>query len=169
MLIYKGGVLNPVGYTDSDFQTDVDDRKSTSGMVFTLGGGAVIWRSVKQYAISDSTMEAEYIAASEAAKEIVWLKKFYSDFGVIPEMDKPLVLFCDNTGAISNSKEPHSHKKCMYIERKYHIIREYVARGDVKVMKIATEDNLADSFTKTLPEATFDKHIKEMRLVELRH
>ncbi|XP_062105110.1 secreted RxLR effector protein 161-like [Humulus lupulus] len=91
MLVYKGGVLNPVGYTDSDFQTDVDDRKSTSGMVFTLGGGAVIWRSVKQSAISDSTMEAEYIAASEAAKEIVWLKKFYSDLGVIPEMDKPLV------------------------------------------------------------------------------
>ena len=47
MLVYKGGVLNPVGYTDSDFKTDVDDRKSTSGMVFTLGGGAVIWRSIK--------------------------------------------------------------------------------------------------------------------------
>ena len=169
MLVYKGGVLNPVGYTDSDFQTDVDDRKSTSGTVFTLGGGAVIWRSVKQFAISDSTMEAEYIAASEAAKEIVWLKKFYSDLGVIPEMDKLLVLFCDNTGAIANSKEPRSHKRSKHIERKYHIIREYVARGDVKVMKIATEGNLADLFTKTLPEATFDKHIKEMGLVELRH
>ena len=84
MLVYKGGVLNPVGYTDSDFQTDVDDRKSTSGMVFTLGGGAVIWRSVKQSAISDSTMETEYIIASEAAKEIVWLKNFYSDLDVIP-------------------------------------------------------------------------------------
>ena len=138
-------------------------------MVFTLGGGAVIWRSVKQSAISDSTMEAEYIAVSEAAKEIVWLKKFYSDLGVIPEMDKPLVLFCDNTRAIANSKEPRSHKRSKHIERKYHIIREYVARGDVKVMKIATEENLADSFTKTLPEATFDKHIKKMGLVELRH
>ena len=114
-------------------------------------------------------MEAEYIVTSEAAKEIVWLKKFYSDLGVIPEMDKPLVLFCDNTGAIANSKEPRSHKRSKHIERKYHIIREYVARGDVKVMKIATEDNLADPFTKTLPEATFDKHIKEMGLVELRH
>lgn len=70
MLVYKGGVLNLVGYTNSDFQTDVDDRKSTSGMVFTLGGWAMIWRSVKQSPISDSTMEAEYIAASEAAKEI---------------------------------------------------------------------------------------------------
>ena len=84
-------------------------------------------------------------------------------------MDKPLVLFCDNTGVIANSKEPRSHKRSKHIERKYHIIREYVARGDVKVMKIATKDNLADQFTKTLPEATFDKHIKEMRLVKLRH
>ena len=84
-------------------------------------------------------------------------------------MDKPLVLFCDNTGAIANSKEPRSHKRSKHIERKYHIIQEYVARGDVKVMKIASEDNLADPFTKTQPEATFDKHIKEMGLVELRH
>ena len=82
----------------------------------------MIWRSVKQSAISDSTMEAEYIAASEAAKEIVWLKKFYSDLGVIPEMDKPLVLFCDNAGAIAKSKEPRSHKRSKHIERKYHII-----------------------------------------------
>ena len=66
-------------------------------------------------------------------------------------MDKPLVLFCDNTGAIANSKEPRSHKRSKHIERKYHIIREYVARGDVKDMKIASEDNLADPFTKTLP------------------
>ena len=91
MFVYKGGVLNLVGYIDSDFQTDVDDWKSTSGMVFTLEGGAVIWRSVNQSAVSYSTMEAEYIATSEATKEIVWLKKFYSNLGVIPEMDKPLV------------------------------------------------------------------------------
>ena len=65
---------------------------------------------------------AEYIAASEVAKEIVWLKKFYSDLGVIPYMDKPFVLFCDNIGAIANSIEPRSHKKSKHIERKYHII-----------------------------------------------
>ena len=59
-------------------------------MVFTFGGGAVIWRSVKQPTISDSTREAESIAVSEAGKEIVWLKKFYSDLGVIPEIDKQL-------------------------------------------------------------------------------
>ena len=68
MLIYSGAYLNPKGYTDSDFMSDKDIPKSTSGSIFTLGGGAVVWRSVKQSSIVDSTMEAEYIAASEAAK-----------------------------------------------------------------------------------------------------
>ena len=71
MLIYSGTDLNPIGYTDSDFMSNKDSRKSTSGSVFTLGGGAVVWRSVKQSSIADSTMEAEYIATCEAAKEAV--------------------------------------------------------------------------------------------------
>ena len=69
MLVYQDESLEPIGYTDSDFQSDIDYRKSTSGYVFTFGGGAISWRRVKQSSIADSTMEAEYIAASEAAKE----------------------------------------------------------------------------------------------------
>ena len=83
MLIYRCEDLISIGYTDSDFQSDLDFRKSTSGCVFTLGGGAITWRSVKQSCIADSTMEAEYVAACEAAKEAVWLKKFLSDLGVV--------------------------------------------------------------------------------------
>ena len=69
MLVYSGEDLTPLGYTDSNFQTDKDSRKSTSGSVFTLGGGAIVWRSIKQSCIVDSTMEAEYVAASEASKD----------------------------------------------------------------------------------------------------
>ena len=98
MLIYSGADLNPIGYTDSDFMSDKDSRKSTSGSVFTLSGGAVAWRSVKQSSIADSTMEAEYIAACEAAKEAIWLKKFFTDLEVVPNMDKPIVLYCDKVG-----------------------------------------------------------------------
>ena len=65
-----------------------------SGSVFTLGGGAIVWRSIKQSSKADSTMEAEYIAAYEAAKEAVWLRKFFTDLEVVPDMDKPLVLYC---------------------------------------------------------------------------
>ena len=71
MLVYSGGDLNPIGYTDFDFQSDKDSQKSTSGSIFTLGGGAIVWRSIKQSSIADSIMEAEYIAACEAAKESV--------------------------------------------------------------------------------------------------
>ena len=76
MLVYEDESLVPIGYTDSDFQSDIESRKSASRYVFTLGDGAVSWRSVKQSSIADSTMEAEYITASKAAKEAVWLKNF---------------------------------------------------------------------------------------------
>ncbi|KAK0587347.1 hypothetical protein LWI29_021335 [Acer saccharum] len=118
MLVYSGGDLIPVGYTNSDFQSDSDSRKSTSGAVFTIGGGAVIWRSIKQSCIADSTMEAEYVAACEAAKEAVWLRQFLIDLEVVPSANKQITIYCDNSGAVANSKEPRSHKRGKHIERK---------------------------------------------------
>ena len=114
-------------------------------------------------------MEAEYIAASEAAKEAVWLKNFLSDMEVVPNMDKPITLYCDNSGAVANSKEPPSHKRGKYIERKYHLIREIINREDVTVTKILTLDNLADPLTKTLSKKQFFKHVEEMGLKEMNH
>ena len=137
--------------------------------MFTLGGGAVVWRSIKQSSIADSTMEAEYIAVSEAAKEAVWLKNFLSDMKVIPNMDKQITLYCHNSGAVANSREPRSHKRGKHIERKYHLIQEIVNRGDVIVTKISTLDNLADPFTKTLSEKLFFEHIEEMGVREMPH
>lgn len=72
-MAYVVGELKLEGYTDSSFQSDVDDSKSTSGYIFTLNGGVVSWKSSKQDTIADSTTEAEYIAASEATKEAVWM------------------------------------------------------------------------------------------------
>jgi len=160
MLIYKASDLFPLGYTDSDFQSDRDKRKSTSGYVFTLGGGAVIWRSVKQKCIADSTMEAEYVAASEAAKEAVWFRNFLLDLDVVPNLPRSLTVYCDNTGAVANSKEPRDHKAAKHIERKYHLIRGIVKRGDIVVAHISSEDNRADPFTKSLPTKVFDKHVE---------
>ena len=169
MLVYSGRDLIPIGYTDSDFQSDIDSRKSTSGSVFTLGGGAIVWRSIKQNCIADSTMEAEYVAASEVAKEAVWLRKFLSDLEVVPNTDKLLTLFCDNSGAVANSKEPRSHKRSKHTHRKYHVIRDFVKKQEVLVMKIASENNLADPFTKTLPAKTFESHLEGMGLRDMSH
>ena len=84
MLIYGSDELIPVRYTDSDFISDKDFRKSTSGYVFMLGRGAISWRSIKQECTVDSTSEAEYVAACEAAKEAVWLKRFLLELGMVP-------------------------------------------------------------------------------------
>ena len=121
MLMYGARDLILTGYTDSDFQTDVDLRKSTSGSVL-----AIIWRSIKQCCIADSTMEAEYVAACEATKESIWLRKFLTDLEVVPNMHLPVTLYCDNSGVVANSKEPRSHKRGKHIEPKYHLIREIV-------------------------------------------
>ena len=164
MLFYHCEDLISIGYTNSDFQSDLDFRKSISGYVFTLGGGAISWRSVKQSCIADSTMEAEYVAACEAAKEAVWLKKFLFVLGVMRMEQVPITLFCDNSGAVAQSNDPRNHKKGKHIGRKYHIIRDIVTRGDVVVAKIEGANNLVDPFTKALPQRTFKSHLEGMKV-----
>ncbi|KAK0598554.1 hypothetical protein LWI29_035807 [Acer saccharum] len=134
-----------------------------------LYGGVVIWRSIKQSCIADSTMEAEYVAACEAAKEAVWLRQFLIDLEVVPSANKQITIYCDNSGAVANSKEPRSHKRGKHIERKYHLLREIVQRGDVTITKIASAENLADPFTKALPQKSFDGHLENMGLRDMTH
>ncbi|KAA0062799.1 gag/pol protein [Cucumis melo var. makuwa] len=169
MLVYGSKDLILTRYIDSDFQTDRDSRKSTSGSVFTLNGGAVVWRSIKQGCIADSTMEAEYLAACEAAKEAVWLRKFLIDLEVVPNMLKPITLYCDNSGAVVNSREPRSHKRGKHIERKYHLIREIEHRGDVIVTQIALTHNVGDPFTKPLTAKVFEGHLGSLGLRDMPH
>jgi hypothetical protein len=84
------------------------------------------------------------------------------DLEVVPSVQSAITLYCDNSGAVANSKEPRTHKKGKHIERKYHLIREIVQRGDVAVTKIASANNLADPFTKSLQAKTFDSHVEGM-------
>ena len=116
------------------------------------------WKSVKQSTTADSTTEAEYIAASEAAEKDVWIRKFITELGVIPSIAKPVVLYCDNSGAVAQAKEPREHHKSKHVMRKFHIIREFVERGDVHISKIAIEDNVADPFTKPLSQSKHEGH-----------
>ena len=113
-------------YNDASFQTDKDDFHSQSGYVFILNGGAVSWKSSKQETVVDSTIEAEYLATSEASKEGVWVRDFISLLGVIPYSANPLDLYCDNSGAIAQDKELRQHQKSKHIERRYNLIRNFV-------------------------------------------
>ncbi len=131
-LIYGGDkelVVN--GYIDASFDTDLDDSKSQTGYMFLLNGGAVSWCSSKQSIVAGSMCEAEYIAASEAANEGVWMKEFISDLGVIPSASGPMKIFCDNTGAIALAKVSRFHKRTKHIKRRFNSIRHQVAEGDI--------------------------------------
>ena len=89
---------------------------------FTLNGAVVSWKSSKQNTITDSTTEAEYIAASEASKEGYWIKKFITKLGVVPSVEDPMEVYCDNSAVVAQAREPRSHQKSKHIERRYHKI-----------------------------------------------
>ncbi|KAK8557937.1 hypothetical protein V6N12_010160 [Hibiscus sabdariffa] len=162
-LVYGGEEqLSIKGYTDASFQTDKDDSRSQSGFVFRLNGGAVSWKSSKQDTVADSTTEAEYIAASEAAKEAVWIKKFITELGVVPSISDALEIYCDNNGAIAQANEPRSHQRSKHILRRFHLIREIVDRGDVEICKVHTDDNIVDPLTKPLSQQKHDRHTESL-------
>lgn len=111
VLVYHGDNLTPLGYTDSDFPSDKNERKCAFGYVFTLARSAVSWRSVKQSCIAYAIVEAKYVTASEACKEAVWLRKFLMDLGVVPIVQNSIIIYCDNSGAMAIFMDPKSHKK----------------------------------------------------------
>ena len=160
-LVYGGeDELVVKGYTDASFQTDKDNFRSQSGFVFCLNGGAICWKSSKQETVADSTTEAEYIAASEAAKEAVWIKKFITQLDVVTSIEFPVDIYCDNNGAIAQAKEPRSHQKSKHILRRFHIIREIIDRGDVKICRVSTDDNIDDPLTKPLAIKKHEGHVR---------
>ena len=149
------------GYTDSDYNGDLDQRRSTSGMVFTAGGNSISWRSSLQKVVALSTTEAEYIALSDAVKEGVWLKLFSEELGFPQES---VEIFCDSQSAIALSKNVVYHEKTKNVATKYHFIRDLIAAGEVQVLKIATEYNPADIFTKVLPVFKFREALRLLRV-----
>ncbi|GKA00550.1 retrotransposon protein, putative, ty1-copia subclass [Tanacetum coccineum] len=158
-LVYGGEKeLRVTGYCDAGWQTDKDDSRSQSGWIFLLNGGAVTWKSSKQDTVADSTCESEYIAACEASKEAIWMKNFIGDLGVVPTVQDPIEIFCDNESAVALTKEPKDHGKSKHIDRKYHFVRSKVAEGHVIVKDIRSEDNPADPFTKALAKSKHDEH-----------
>ncbi|KAK1618644.1 hypothetical protein QYE76_024161 [Lolium multiflorum] len=91
----------------------------------------VSWASSKQCTVAKSSTESEYIAASEASSEAVWMKRFIVELGVVPSALDPLIIYCDNMGAIANAQEPRSHKRLKHIKLRYHSIREYIEDGEL--------------------------------------
>ncbi|GJW10174.1 retrotransposon protein, putative, ty1-copia subclass [Tanacetum coccineum] len=162
-LVYKGGIkreLRVSCYTDAGYLTDADDLKSQIGYVFVLNGGAIDWKSTKQNIFATSSAEVEYIAAYNASKEAVWVRKFISGLGVVPTIKKPINMYCDNTRAITIANESGITKGARHFRAKVYYLREVIEYGDIKLEKVHTDDNLADPFTKVL---AFPKHSEHTR------
>jgi hypothetical protein len=151
-ICYGSQELSVKGYTDSDYAGDLDNRRSTSGYVFTMAGGAVSWRSRLQTCVTQSTTEAEYVAASEACKEAIWLGRLVTDLGV--KEDAPM-LHCDSQSAIQLARNPVYHSKTKHVDVKYHFIREMLEDKQIQLVKVHTTENPADLLTKGLPPESF--------------
>ncbi|KAL0457636.1 UNVERIFIED_CONTAM: Retrovirus-related Pol polyprotein from transposon TNT 1-94 [Sesamum latifolium] len=123
-LCYHGGSLRLVGYSDADGSADRDERKSTSGYAFLLGGAAITWCSKKQPCISLSTMEAEYVACTSAVQEAIWLRRFLKSLRISAHINDAVVIYCDNTATIAYAKDPKYHGRTKHIDTRYHFIRD---------------------------------------------
>ena len=120
------------------------------------------WRSSKQDIVADSNTEAEYIASSNATKEAVWIKNFVFRLGVFLSITNPVDVYCDNNGAISQAKEPRSYQRSKHILRRFHLIREIIERGDVKICRVHTDDNVVNPLTKPLSHSKLDSHTRSI-------
>ena len=145
----SGGTnLNLVGYSDADFDGDVDTRRSTPGFLFELAGGPVTWSSQRQKYFTLSSTESEYVATSSACKEAVWLCKLLRNLNSGSE--KATVIFFDNQSTIRLVKNPEYHKRTKHIGIRYHFIREKSEAKEIAVEYIPSELQKADIFTKAL-------------------
>ncbi|KAA0026164.1 polyprotein [Cucumis melo var. makuwa] len=146
VLCYGGTDFTIRGYVDFNYAGDLDKSKSTTGYVFTLASGAVSWVSKLQSVVAMSTTEAEYVAATQASKEAVWLKKILLE--ELGHEHKKISLFCDNQSALYLARNPAFHAKTKHIRVQYHFVREEVEEEIIDMHKIHTKENLVDYLTR---------------------
>lgn len=148
------------GYSDSDWARDHDTRWSTAGYIFLMAGGAVSWSSKIQSAVTLSSTEAEYIAASRATQEAYWLCKLLKELG--HEQKSPTQLLCDNQGALALIKNPRNHSRTKHIAFRYHHIREAAENGDIKIEYCPTEEMTANLMTKSLGRIKHERFVRKL-------
>lgn len=155
-LVYrKGGDRKLVGFSDSSNGMDLDDRKGTTGTIFYFSGKPITWSSQKQHTVSLSSCEVEFIAATMAACQALWLRSLLKELtGWKQERVK---LYVDNSAAIALMQNPVFHGRSKHIDTKYHFIRECIERDQIEVEHIRGEEQRADPLTKALPRVKFIK------------
>jgi len=145
-----GGTSTPalVGHSDASWADDQQDRRSSQGYCFTLGGGVISWKANRSPTVALSTCEAELYAGTAAAQESLWLSSLLSQLGSAPS--SPPLLWCDNQSTVALTKDPVFSGRSKHIEARYFFIRELVQAGKLRAKHIPGIDNVADIFTKPL-------------------
>ena len=144
----KDGNPQLTGYSDADWGGDAENRKSTTGYVFTKMGGAVLWNGKRQDVVALSTCEAEYIALSKAAQESMWWQQLIEQL----EGKQSMPIMCDNQSAISLARNHGFNPRKKHISIRYHFVRDSLERGCITVDYVPSKQQPTDGFTKPLPK-----------------
>jgi len=145
--------LSLIDYSDADYAGDIETRRSTTGYIFTLAEGSVSWCSRRQKCVSVSTTEAEYVAASMATRDLVWLRQLLSDLQCQCIEATPLMI--DNQSAIKLVKNPELHNRTKHIDIHFYFIRDKYKENVLSVNYVRSEEQCADVYTKALTKERF--------------
>ncbi|OAE34467.1 hypothetical protein AXG93_3472s1020 [Marchantia polymorpha subsp. ruderalis] len=164
--VFKGRRLGADCFSDSDMAGDMDDRKSTTGVLFSLGGSPITWQSQKQKTVALSSCEAEYIAATSAACQATWLRRLLED--MIRKQSDTTTIYIDNKSVIQLCKNHVFHDQSKHIEVRYHFICECVESKKICVEHIRTEEQLADILIKPLGRTRFQELRARIGMVDVK-
>ena len=161
----KGHSEALMGWTDADYAGCAVTRRSTTGYAFQALGSTIQWTSKRQATVAQSTLEAEYIAAAEGAREAVYLR------GLLREMfiwsgNLPVTINCDNQSAIRLAENPGIHQRSKHIEVRHHYLRDQVENGVLVIKYVSTDAQKADIFTKPLGKTKFEWCRTELGVVD---
>ena len=156
--------LKLTGFSNADWGSSLDDRKSISGYNFLLNesGPSISWRSKRQQTVALSTCEAEYMALSMATQEALFLRMLLRDFNT--KCDEPTEIFGDNQGSIALIKNPNNHSRSKHIDIKYHFIRDNYNNKKINIKYISSEENIADIMTKPTTKHSLERFKKLLLL-----
>lgn len=161
LFFFASSSLQARAFSDTDWGSCSDSRRSTAGFCVFLGDSLVS----KQNTVSHSSTEAEYHALAVTTSELIWIQQLLAVFGI--SRPAPAVLFCDNQAAIYLAHNPTFHERTKHIEIDYHFVRDCIANGSLKLLLVSARLQLADIFTKALPASSLFPLLSKMSVTNI--
>ena len=163
ILLKKSSSFHLKAFSDADWASCIDSRKSTTGFCIFIGEALISWKAKKQTTVSRSSAEAEYRALATTTSELTWINQLMKDFYIMSP--SPAVMYCDNDAAIHIASNPIFHERTKHIELDCHFVREKVLQHHIKLLPLRSSQQLADIFTKPLPSHALTPLLSKMGVV----